>query len=52
MIRNEIVFNKPMYVCLYLSKIIMFEFNYDCENRKWSKNIKLLYEDTDHLYIK
>ena len=51
MAKTEIVMGKPIYVgqaILDLSKIIMYEFDYDYAKPKWN-NVKLLYQDTDSL---
>ena len=44
--------NKPAYigVCiLELSKVLMYEFHYDCIKNKYGNNSKLLFTDTGSL---
>ena len=46
----KVVMNKPVYLgqaILDLSKILMYEFHYDCMLPKHKENIKLSYMDTD-----
>ena len=41
--------NKPAYVgmcILTLSKVLIYEFNYDCIKNKYSKNSRSLFTDT------
>ena len=48
----EVVMNKPVYLSraiLDLSKIMMYEFNYDYMKPKYGENLKLCYMDTDSL---
>ena len=51
--KTEIYFNKPVYVgqaILDLSKLLMFDFNYNYVKRKYSyKKAHLLFTDTDSL---
>ena len=42
--------NKPAYIgmcILELSKVLMYEFNYDCIKNKYDKKSRLLFTDTD-----
>ena len=44
--------NKPAYIGTYtleLSKILMYEFHYDCIEYKYRNNSKLLFHNTDSL---
>ena len=44
--------NKPAYIrmgILELSKVLMYEFHYDCIKDKYINNLKLLFKDTDIL---
>ena len=44
--------NKPEYVgmcILDLSKVLMYEFHYDCIKNKYDNNSRLLFTDTDSL---
>ena len=52
--KTEILINKPVYLRLELSKILMFEFWYDYVELKYNKKAKLCYMDTDSsiVYIK
>ena len=48
----KVVMNKPVYlgqVILDLSKIVMYEFHYDCMASKYGKKLDLCYMDTDSL---
>ena len=48
----KVVMNKPFYLdqaILDLSKIVMYEFHYDCRVPKYTENLKLCYMDTDLL---
>ena len=50
--KTEIYFNKPVYVgqaILDLSKLLMFDFNYNYIQKKYSKKVRLLFTDTDSL---
>ena len=45
-----LMFNKPAYIGMFileLSKIIMYEFYYDCIKNKCNNKSKLLFTDTD-----
>ena len=55
--RTEIILVKPVYLgfsILKISKILMYEFWYDCIKPKYQDNAKLCYMDTDSfiIYIK
>ena len=46
----KVVMNKPVYLgqtILDLSKIVMYEFHYDCMKPKYGENLNLCYMDTD-----
>ena len=46
--------NKPVYLGLSisdLSKIVMYEFQYDNVKHKYGKNAKFCYMDTDRLIV-
>ena len=48
----EVVMNKPVYLSqaiLDLSKLVMYEFHYDCLAPKYGSRAKLCYMDTDSL---
>ena len=48
--KTKVKINKPIYLgfsILDLSKIIMYEFWYDCMKPKYADNVKLWYMDTD-----
>ena len=48
----KVVMNKPVYLgqaILDLSKIVMYEFQYDYMKPKYGENLKLCYMDTDSL---
>ena len=48
----EVIMNKPVYLgqaILDLSKIVMYEFNYDYILPKYGKKAQLCYQDTDSL---
>ena len=49
---TEIMINKPIYIglcVLDISKILMYDFHYQYMKKKFRKNCKLLYTDTDSL---
>ena len=44
--------NKPAYIgmCIWeLSKVLMYEFHYDCIKNNYNNNSRLLFTDTDSL---
>ena len=44
--------NKPAYIgmcILELSKVLMYEFHYDCIKNNYNNNSRLLFTDTDSL---
>ena len=48
----KVVMNKPVYLgqaILDLSKIVMYEFHYDCMKQKYPDGLTLCYMDTDSL---
>ena len=48
--KTKVKMNKPIYLglsILEISKILMYEFWYDCMKPKYNDNIKLCYMDTD-----
>ena len=50
--KGTLTLNKPAYVgvcILDLSKVIMYEFRYDCIKNKYGNNSRLLFTDTDSL---
>ena len=54
---TEILMNKPVYLgllILELSKILLYEFGYDCVIPKYCEKLRLCYMDTDSfiVYIK
>ena len=54
MIKTKIKMNKPIYLglsILEISKILMYEFWYDCMKPKYGNNVKLCYMDTDSFII-
>ena len=55
--KTKIKMNKPIYLglsILEISKILMYEFRYDCMKPKYNDNVKLCYMDIDSfaMYIK
>ena len=49
-IKTKVKMNKPIYLglsILEISKLLMYEFWYDCMKPKYGDNIKLCYMDTD-----
>ena len=47
---TEIKVNKPVYLgqaILDLSKMLMYEFHYDCMRPRYGSKVKLCYMDTD-----
>ena len=54
MMKIKVKMNKPIYLglsILEISKILMYEFWYDCMKLKYSDNVKLSYTDTDSFII-
>ena len=54
MMRIKVIMNKPIYLglsILDLSKILMYEFWYDCIKPKFQNNVMLCYMDTDSYVI-
>ena len=52
--KTKIKMNKPIYLglsILEISKILMYEFWYDCMKPKYGNNVKLCYMDTDSFII-
>ena len=52
MVKIKVVMNKPVYLgqaILDLSKIVMYEFHYDCMKPKYPEGLTLCYMDTDSL---
>ena len=50
--KTKVVMNKPVYLgqaILDRSKIVMYEFHYNCMKPKYGENLKLCYMDTDSL---
>ena len=48
--KTKVKMNKPIYLglsILEISKILMYEFWYDCMKPKYGNNVKLCYMDTD-----
>ena len=48
--KREITMNKPVHlgqVILDLSKMLMYEFHYDCMRPKYGSKVNLCYMDTD-----
>ena len=48
--KTKVKMNKPIYLglsILEISKILMYEFWYDCMKPKYDNNVKLCYMDTD-----
>ena len=48
----KVVMNKPVYLgqaILDLSKIVMYEFHYDCMKQKYPEGLTRFYMDTDSL---
>ena len=47
--RTKVKMNKPIYLglsILEISKILMYEFWYDCMKPKYNENAKICYMDT------
>ena len=47
--RTKVKMNKPIYLglsILEISKILMYEFWYDCMKPKYNENVKLCHMDT------
>jgi hypothetical protein len=54
MIKTSVTLNKPVYTgfaVLELSKLLMFQFWYECMKPLYGEKIKLLYTDTDSLIM-
>ena len=52
--KTKVKMNKPIYLCLSIleiSKMLMYEFWYDCMKPKYGNNVKLCYMDTDSFII-
>ena len=52
--KTQVVMNKPVYLGLSisdLSKTVMYEFWHDYVKRKYGKNVKLCYMDTDSFIV-
>jgi hypothetical protein len=51
-IRNKVTLNKPIYIgftVLDVSKLLMFDFHYNIIVKRYGKNARLLFTDTDSL---
>ena len=46
---NELVAIRKNKVTLILSKVLMYEFHYDCIKNKYGNDSRLLFTDTDNL---
>ena len=52
--KTEILMNKPVYLklsILQLSKMVIFEFWYDCVKLKYCEKAKVCYMDTDSFNV-
>ena len=52
--KTKVKINKPIYLglsILEISKILMYEFRYDCMKPKYGNNVKLCYMDTDNFIM-
>ena len=52
--KTQVVMNKPVYLGLSISdliKTVMYEFWHDYVKRKYGKNVKLCYMDTDSFIV-